>query len=128
MEPNWKVAKKPVRRHKPPRLYVSLSRRGEIALNPQAWAAIRAPASVTLLYDESQGRIGVKCPVPLDRHFFPVRRYGRNGKGRVIYAARLLKQFDITIPKTLVFRNPPIESRENHPMLILDLRNANNGT
>ncbi len=85
---------------------------------------MRDTASVTLLYDTAQRRIGVKYPVPLDRHFFRVRRYGRHKQQRIVRARRLIKQYDIAVNETLIFRNVEMTYHNREPILILDLKTA----
>jgi hypothetical protein len=101
--------------------YVSLNKRGEIAMNDRAFAAIMRPASVTLLYYSQENIIGVKFPVTADRHFYMARRYGRDRKMHIVRAARALKQFGISVEQTLKFYNPPLVTYRNEPMLLLEL-------
>jgi hypothetical protein len=109
---------------KAPRVYVSLNRRGEIAMNAEAFKRIGQPASVTLLYDANRRTIGVKYPVAMDRHFFPARGYGRGRRMRIVRAARLLKQFGIEVERTLVFADVGTATFDEARMLVLDLDNA----
>lgn len=104
-----------------PRAYVSLNKRGEIAMNAEAFRQIKEPASVTLLYDAKRRSIGVKFPVSRDENFFPVRRYGRGRRMRIVRAARMLKQFKIEIERTLVFKDVEIDHLKGDPMLVLKL-------
>ena len=125
MSDSWQIVrqrprKAPVQR----RIYVSLNRRGEIAMNERAFAAIGRPASVTLLYDARTRSIGVKCPVAMDQHFFPARRYGRGRRMRIVRAARMLKQFGIEVAATLVFPNVEVRLFGKEPMLVLALGEA----
>ena len=121
----WETVKqKPQRKSKEPRLYVSLNKRGEIVLNQGAWKCLGDTASVTLLFDAASGRIGVKYPVALDRHFFSLRRYGRGRRLRIVQAARLLKQFEIAISRTTVFCNIKAVNYNGQPMLMLDLNDT----
>jgi len=122
MHDEWEIAKQ--RQHSPrsaPRVYVSLNKRGEIAMNTEAFRRIMRPASVTLLYDAKRRRIDVKFPVPIDRNFFPVRPYGRNRRMKIVSAARLLKQFGIEIDHTIICKNAETINLNGHPMLILNL-------
>jgi hypothetical protein len=107
-----------------PRVYVSLNRRGEIAMNEAAFSLIGRPASVTLMYDRANRSIGVKFPVAADRHFFPARRYGRGRKMRIVRAARALKQFGIEVERTIVFCDARVEMFRKEPMLVLELDRA----
>ena len=121
----WKIARSRARKaRRPPRIYASLNRRGEIAMNAEAFKAIGRPPNVTLLYDAGTQRIGVKYPVALDRHFFPVRRHGRGRKTLVVRAARMLKQFGIEIERTHVFCDVKCVRFDGSPMLLLPLDEA----
>lgn len=62
-----------------------------------------------------------KIPVALDQNFFPVRRYGRDRKMRIIRAKRLLKQFDLQIDHTLIFKNAEALMLNGCRMLVFDL-------
>ena len=122
MRDNWDIAlTRQTRRQRAGAPYVSLNRRGEIAMNDKAFKMIRCPYNVTLLYDRERRAIGVKCPVMWDEHFFRVRRYGRGRRIRVVRAARLLKQFGITIERTLIFSPVRAELFRDEPMLVLEL-------
>jgi hypothetical protein len=125
LKDNWQITKR--RRRKPradERVYVSLNKRGEIAMNARAFKLIREPANVTLMFDPTHRRIGVKFPVTQDRDWFPVRRYGRGRKMRIVRAWRLLQQFEIEITETLRFVNPAIETFKGDPMIVLPVHNA----
>lgn len=122
MSESWKVAvRERPREWKMRRLYVSLNRRGEIAMNEAAFHEIGRPANVTLLYDERTRCIGVKYPVPVDRHFYPARRYGRGRRMRIVRAARMLKQFGIEVERTLRFPDVRVEIFRKERMLVLEL-------
>jgi hypothetical protein len=127
MRDNWDIAiSRQTRRQRARPSYVSLNRRGEIAMNDKAFKAIGCPWNVTLLYDSERRAVGVKYPVSQDGHFFPVRRYGRGRRMRIVRAARLLKQFGITIEMTLVFSPVRVEIFRQEPMLVLELNEAKN--
>jgi hypothetical protein len=153
----WQIATQRRRKEWPePRVYVSVNKRGEIAMNAAAFKLIREPANVTLMYlphgdasaasakqgeferttpspdkthreppllrkEGSFGAIGIKFPVTEDRHFFPVRRYGRGRKMRIVRGRRLLQQFGIEITDTLRFVNPQVVKFNGHPMIVLPL-------
>ena len=101
--------------------YVSLNRRGEIAMNAEAYRRIKQPASVTLLFDRDARAIGIKYPVSRDRQFFPTRRYGRGRRMRIVRAARALKQFGIEVSETLRFEQPAFVWIAGEPAIILYL-------
>ena len=124
MSDSWQIAINKEPREWKPRFYVSLNRRGEIAMNDRAFQAIARPANVTLLYDEKTRSIGVKFPVAVDRHFFPARRYGRGRRMRIVRAAKMIKQFGIEVTNTLVFQNVEVKYFDRSPMLVLELGRA----
>lgn len=119
----WEVCERgAVRNEWPrPRVYVSLNRRGDIVMNAAAYAEIKEPSNVTLMFDRAKRLVGVKHPDPRDGQFFPVRRYGRGGRSRIIRAAKLLKQFGIEVEQTVVFSEPETAIFKGLPMLILKL-------
>ena len=104
--------------------YVSINRRGEIAMSFDAYGRIREPVGVALLWDAPARRIGVKAALADDGWHFPVGKCGRGGRTLVIRAARLLKKFDIKIERTLRFRDVYWETLNDRQMLILDLNHA----
>ena len=122
MREGWQIADaRPRAKVRAARVYVSLNKRGEIVMNEAAFARIRKPASVTLLYWAAERCIGVKFPVGLDRNFFLVRRYGRGRRMRIVRGGRMLKQFGMTVERTLVFENPETIEFRGVPMLVLRL-------
>ena len=122
MHDGWEVClEKPWGRRRTRRAYVSINKRGEIAMNEEAFRRIKQPANVTLLYWAEERLIGVKYPVTADRNFFPVRRYGRDRKMRIVRGARLLKQFDISLERTLKFVEPELCTLGGVPLLVLPL-------
>jgi hypothetical protein len=139
MRDNWDVAiSRQTKRQRARPAYVSINRRGEIAMNDKAFKMIRCPYNVTILYlpphghtgtlpladGELKGIIGVKFPIAQDPHCFAVRRYGRGGRMRIIRANSALRQFGIRIEQTLKFYNPPVVTYHNEPMLLLELDRA----
>lgn len=120
----WEIVDKPKWKAKQGKVYVSLNRRGEIAMNGAAFAAIGEPASVALLFDAKERKIGVKFPVTADRNFFRVRRTGRGKRTRVVRALRLLRQSGFSVDRTIVFTNVQIEKFRGDPMLVLSLDEA----
>lgn len=90
-------------------------------MNAEAFRLIKAPANVTLLYNANTRRIGVKYPVTKDRDFFPVCHYGRDRKMRIVRAAQMLKQFNLNIDRTLIFKNIQTQTLDGAPMLVLNL-------
>lgn len=119
-EPEWLIVERRLGQRRQRRgRYVSINRRGEIAMNDEAWSAIRRPYNVTLLYNPREMVIGVKFPRAVDRNFFRTRGYGRDRRMRVVRAGRLLKQFGITIDETLRFPRTQVVMIGDDPTLIL---------
>ncbi len=120
IQDDWQTAKRRRRKERPAgRVYVSLNKRGEIAMNARAFKLIREPANITLMYDPSRRVIGLKFPVTADRDWFCVRRYGRDRKMRIVRAWRLLQQFGIEVESTLRFIDPVVEKLRGDPMIVL---------
>jgi hypothetical protein len=101
-----------------PRFRMTVNRRGEIYFNQEVFHAIGRPANVTLLFDPAGRRLAIKFPVPLDRHFHPVRRCGRGKKTLVVRAARMLKQFNMTVPETIRVWNLHVEMLDGVKMIV----------
>jgi hypothetical protein len=121
----WQIARGSQRRGRVQRpAYVSINKRGEIAMNGRAFDAIQRPWSVTLLYDPKTHTLGVKFPVARDRHFFMTCLYGRGRRMRIVRANRALKQFGIRVEATLKFYNPPVVIYRDEPMLLLELEHG----
>ena len=118
---SWEIVDRPKRKVQQKKFHVSLNKRGEILMNLAAFAAIKEPANVTLLFDAKQRRIGVKFPVREDKSFFPVRRCGRGRRTRVVRALRLLRQSGFNVDETIVFKDVEIETLRGDPMLVLSL-------
>lgn len=122
MHDEWEIVKQRQPAPEPElRVYLSLNKRGELAMNAEAFSRINSPGNVTLLYDAKRRRIGIKYPISADENFFRTRRYGRDRQMRIVSAARLLKQFGIQIDKTIICKNAETTTWGGHPMLILNL-------
>lgn len=123
----WKIAKKGrplVQWHWRRRPYVSLNRRGEIAINEAAWEEIGCVWNVALYWNARKKHLGVKCVRWDDLYRFPVRTYGRGRRMRIIRGGRLLKQFGIEIGQTLRFNDIRSVTFRGEPMLVLQLGNG----
>ena len=93
-------------------------------MNARAFKMIGEPANVTLMFDPTSKMIGLKYPVTEDRDWFPVKRYGRGRKMRIVRAMRLLQQFEIEVTQTLRFVNPEVVSFQGQKMLVLQMPGA----
>jgi hypothetical protein len=88
-------------------------------MNYAAWVELTKPWFVVLLFDPATRRIGIKPAKPGTPNTFRIRTH-RPGIGRFVYAARLLKQFGIEVPRTVRFRDPRLTAG----VVILDLNTA----
>ena len=111
MNSEWEIVRaRPLSFGLGPQYRVTVNSRGEIYFNQAVFHAIGRPANVTLLFDPANRSLAIKFPVPLDRHFHPVRRCGRGKKTLVVRAARMLKQFNMTVPETIRVWNLRVET------------------
>ena len=101
-------------------VYVTMNRKGEIALNKVAYKRVGEPTAFLILYNRPNSLIALKPTAAAIKNAYPVRKHGRRG-GRMVRAFRLLTEFGITLPDTVEFREPEID---RDGQLILDLRTA----
>jgi hypothetical protein len=101
--------------------YASINRRGEIVLNRAARDLLNGANYVHLFYDAEKKQIGIAWPKMGDHSLktFTLRRHGRGGRSRVIYARRFFRRFGITIDETIFFTDLRVEPG---PTVVLDLR------
>lgn len=102
------------------RVYVTMNRRGEIAMNGLTHNRLGAPAAFLIMFDKTNSRIALKPTGATMKNAYPARKYGRRG-GRIIRAYRLLTEFGIVLPDTIEFKDAEIDP---DTQLILDLRTA----
>ncbi len=102
------------------RLYVTMNRRGEIAMNGMTYERLGSPEAFLVMFDKTNSRIALKPTRAVMKNAYPARKYGRRG-ARIVRAYRLLTEFGILVPDTIEFKDAEI-STEGH--LILDLRTA----
>lgn len=101
-------------------LYVTMNRKGEIALNKVAYRRVGEPAAFLILYNRPNSMVALKPTAAAMKNAYPVRKHGRRG-GRMVRAFRLLTEFGIKLPDTVEFPDAEID-QDGH--LILDLRTA----
>ena len=101
-------------------LYVTMNRKGYIAMNRRTYEKLDEPKAFNLFFDTVNNRIGLKPTALAARNAFPVAKHGRHG-GRMVRAYRMMQEFGIDLPETIQFRDVEIDQDE---MLILDLRTA----
>jgi hypothetical protein len=101
-------------------VYVTMNRKGEIALNYVAYKRVGEPTAFLILYNRPNSLIALKPSTLQTRNAYPARKQGRRG-GRVVRAFRLLTEFGIKLPDTVEFKDTEIDQ---DGQLILDLRTA----
>ncbi|MFN0278724.1 MAG: hypothetical protein ACKVRN_08985 [Pyrinomonadaceae bacterium] len=101
-------------------LYVTMNKKGNIALSGKTFQKLGEPNAVNLLFDAVNNRIGLKPAAPTTRNAFPVAKQGRHG-GKIVRAYRLMQEYGINLPETIHFRDAEID---HDGILILDLRTA----
>lgn len=117
---DWKVVPRGDRHFSDTRTYVTMNRKGEIALNGAAWRRIGEPTAVLVMYNPPNSLIMLKPTNESATNAFPVRKRGRRD-GRVIRVFRLLTEFNLKLPDTIEFSDPEIDI---DCQLVLDLRTA----
>ena len=101
-------------------IYVTLNRKGEIAMSRRTWERLNEAKAFMLLFDPANNRIGLRPTSPQIRNAYPVMVHSRRGAKKV-RAYRLLQEYRITVPETLQFHDADIDE---DGVLILDLRTA----
>jgi hypothetical protein len=99
------------------RPYVTIQRRGTLALNDAAFDALGQPEAVELLYDAGRRIVGLNPVEPTVEHAYPVRSAGANTYTRVIAGTAFTTHFGIP---TEVSRRWP--ARLDDGVLCIDLR------
>lgn len=89
-------------------------------MNRIAHAAFGAPESVTLLFDKTNGVIGLKPAKPETPNAFPVKDKG--GLNLIIHGKPFLRHYAIETNRTLTFNG--VEADEG--ILLLDLATVTN--
>jgi len=101
-------------------VYVTMNRKGSIALNGTAYKRTGSPAAFLIMFDKVNSRIALKPTAAAMKNAYPAQKYGRRG-GRIVRAFRLLTEFGIDVPDTMEFKDAEID---RDGQLILDLRTA----
>jgi len=102
-------------------IYATMNPKGEIMISRFTYEMMQSPEAFVLLYDRTNNTIGLRpARMRVVRNAFPTRGRGRHG-GRVVRAYRLCCEFGITVPETIRFTDPAIDS---DGVLLLDLRTA----
>jgi hypothetical protein len=116
----WKVVPRGDRHHSDTRTYVTMNRKGEIAMNGAAWKRIGQPNAVMVMYNPPNSLIMLKPTSDGAKNAFPLRKHGKRD-GRIIRAFRLLTEFNLRLPDTIEFTAPEIDI---NCQMTLDLRTA----
>lgn len=103
------------------KIYVSMSRIGEITFNRHADEALGRPEAVVLLYEPNEDKIGLRPTHPLMSNAFPVKPKGPCGH-RLVRAKPFITKHDLRVDGTVRFRSAVVENG----ILILSLRNMVN--
>jgi hypothetical protein len=103
------------------RIYVSMSRIGEIMFNRHADEAMGRPEAVVLLFEPNTNKIGLRPASPLMPNAFPVKPKGPCGH-RLVRAKPFMKKHDMRLDGTVRFRSAVVENG----ILILCLRSMQN--
>src|SRR3954462_13505000 len=101
-------------------LYVTLTRYGEIRLGIKTYQKLGEPKAVTLYFDSTNQRFGLKPTHLAARNASPVRPKGTPG-GRRIAILGVMRDKQIDLPETVQFYDAEIN---DEGILILDLRTA----
>ena len=101
-------------------VYVTMNRKGEIALNKVAYKRVGEPTAFLIYFNRPNNMVALKPTAAAIKNAYPVRKQGRRG-GRVVRAFRLLTEFGLKLPDTVEFKDPEIDRDRQ---LILDLRTA----
>lgn len=101
-------------------IYVTMNRKGVIAMSKNTYRLLDMPPAVLLLYDRKNCRIGIKPTGKNMRNAYPVLVASPSG-GKKINAFRLIREYSIDLPATVKFPDAEID---DDGILRLDLRTA----
>ena len=101
-------------------VYVTLSSKGVINLNRATHEKMGSPEAVTVYFDSTNNRIGLKSTSPSMRNAFPLGTRGKRG-GRRVFVGSVMRQFRIDVPLTIQFFDANFD---DEGILVLDLRTA----
>ncbi len=99
------------------RLHVTLNPKGEIMIGAMAFGKMGRPDAVVLLYDRETDSIGLKPTHPKTPNSYPMVTK-KNGRHRVVRAARFCRDYGIKFDRLMVFNAPKLEGE----VLVLELR------
>lgn len=99
-------------------IYVSMWPTGSISMNKVAYQRLGEPAAVHIFFDRVNNRIALRPTTAAMKNAYPI---GKRGRGRMVWAKRLLVEFGIDLPETVEFKDAEIDQ---DGQLVLDLRTA----
>ena len=99
-------------------LYITLNPSGKLCFNRYTFERLGEPEAALLLYDRATQTIGVQPAQLTDDDAFPICRVTKK-PGRVIHAARLIKEWNIELPYGVRFHRANFNT---DGILVLDLR------
>jgi len=99
-------------------VYVTLNPGGNLCLNRYTFERLGEPEAAVLLFERSTQTIGVQSAKLTEADAFPVCRKTKK-PGRVIHAARLIREWNIQLPYGVHFHRANFNT---DGILILDLR------
>jgi hypothetical protein len=120
MRREWKELKRGGTRAQWAGIYVTMNKKGTIAMNRAAYDRLDQPEAVNIMYDPANCSIGLKRTGKNMRNAYPIHRSGRHG-GRKISAYRLITECGVVIKDTIEFTDPEIDLEG---ILVLNLRTA----
>jgi hypothetical protein len=120
MKRNWKELSRGDTRPQWSGIYVTMNGKGRIVMNRAAYKRLGEPEAFTVLFDAANNSIGLRPTSHEMRNAYPAAPAGRHG-GRRISAYRLLKEYSLRVPQTLIFPDADIDE---DGILVLDLRTA----
>jgi len=124
--------------------YVTIHRRGTIALNTPAWLALGSPAAVELLFDREKSVMGFRVADDMADHAYRLRQNGTSASSFVLSGTAFFQYYgiplvtearrlsahmddgiltvDLTQEGSAVVARPPSKSRAKHfPKPVEDL-------
>lgn len=120
MRRNWKELPRDKVRPQWAGLYVTLNRKGMIAMNRVAYQKVGSPSGFVVLFDSVNDTIGLR-PRPKEfKNAYPALAHGKAG-GRRVAAFRLIADCRLKIDDTLEFPDAEIDG---DGILVLNLRTA----
>jgi len=101
-------------------MYVTLNRKGMIAMSRVTYDRMGAPKAFQVLFDVVNNRIGLKPAALTTRNAYPVRVHSTSG-GKKLNVFRMMQEFRVSLPHTVRFYDA---ETDEDGILILDLRTA----